>query len=401
MGLSDDLRQLADQVRKRQPHVKGEEATKQALIIPFLQVLGFDVYDPQEVGPEYTADFAKKKANGRMEKVDYVIRINKEPAMLIECKPLGAAPEDHDGQLARYFNATPTVHVGVVTNGTRYRFFTDLRAPNMMDDKPFFEFDILSLTERDTENLRAFTKDGFNPAVIQSAAEDIIYTDRLTRLVNEVLRNPSETFVRFLLAEIDLVPGRVTGKVIDRFTPIVKRAVQTTLLEMLTRSIQQEITNPQVAPTEAAAVETVQAVPPTEPPAEVRRGSVITTTEELELFGIVGRICAESASKQAISYKDTTAYFGINLGKVTQWFIRAWCGTPRKALVTRVPVEQVRLLAHGFEVETAPECLGTSRVYFTVVRDVEKLRPLILMAYEEQIRRMNSGADDDPAPLPR
>ncbi len=399
MGLSDDLRQLSDQVRKRQQHVKGEEATKQALIIPFLQVLGFDVYDPQEVGPEYIADFAKKRPSGGMEKVDYVIRINGEPAMFIECKPLGSAPEDHDGQLARYFNATPGVHVGVVTNGTRYRFFTDLRAPNMMDAAPFFEFDILSFTERDADNLRAFTKDGFNPAAIQSAAEDIIYTERLTGLVNEVLRNPSENFVRFLLSELDLVPGRVTGKVIDRFSPIVKRAVQSTLLEMMTRSIQQEIASP--APAAPQAVPTAEAPPspvrtsiPSGEAGEAARASIVTTAEEMELFEVVGRICAESASKQPIGYKDTTAYFGINLGKVTQWFLRAWCTGPRKALVTRVPVEQVRLLAHGFEVEPAPEGIGASRVYFGAIKDVEKLRPLVLMAYEEQVRRMKAGADE-------
>ena len=131
MGLSDDLRQLSDQVRKRQQHVKGEEATKQALIIPFLQVLGFDVYDPQEVGPEYIADFAKKRPSGGMEKVDYVIRINGEPAMFVECKPLGAAPEDHDRHLARYFNATPGVQLGIGTGGSRYRLLTLITAQFM------------------------------------------------------------------------------------------------------------------------------------------------------------------------------------------------------------------------------------------------------------------------------
>ncbi len=397
MGLFDDLRQLSDQVRKRQAHVKGEEATKQALIIPFLQVLGFDVYDPQEVGPEYVADFAKKKSSGGFEKVDYVINLGGAPAMFVECKPIGAVPEDHDGQLARYFNATPSVHVGVVTNGTRYRFFTDLRAPNMMDATPFLEFDILAFTERDAENLRAFTKEGFNAAAIQSYAEDIIYTERLTGLVNEILRSPSENFVRFLLGELEIGPGRVTGKVVDRFLPIVKRAVQGTLLEMMTRSITQEIATP--APVSAPSV--IEAPPspvrtsiPSSEPADASRSSIVTTAEEMELFEIVSRICAESSSKQGIAYKDTATYFGIHLGKVSQWFLRAWCSGAKKALVTRIPVEQTRLLAHGFEVDAPSETFGVSRVYFTTIKDVEKLRPLVLMAYEEQVKRLRSGADE-------
>lgn len=103
------------------------------------------------------------------------------------------------------------------------------------------------------------------------------------------------------------------------------------------------------------------------------------------------RLGAESPSKQGIAYKDTATYFGIHLGKVTQWILRAWCSGAKKALVTRVPVEQTRLLAHGFEVDAPSENVGASRVYFAAIKDVEKLRPLVLMAYEEQVKRMRAG----------
>jgi hypothetical protein len=119
MGFSDELRQLAEQVRRRVGNVKSEEGTKQALILPFFQVLGYDVYDPTEVQPEFVSDFAKKKSGGVFEKVDYAIHLNGAPVMLVECKVAGSEPQDADGQLARYFNATTTVKVGVVTNGTR------------------------------------------------------------------------------------------------------------------------------------------------------------------------------------------------------------------------------------------------------------------------------------------
>ena len=109
MGLYEDLRNLAEQIKKRQAHVKGEEATKQALVLPFLQVLGFDIYDPTEVKPEYIADFAKKKSGGQFEKIDYAITLKGEPAIFVECKAVDVAVEDHDGQLARYFNSTPSV----------------------------------------------------------------------------------------------------------------------------------------------------------------------------------------------------------------------------------------------------------------------------------------------------
>lgn len=417
MGFVDDLRQLSEQVKRRQVHVKGEEATKQAIVLPFLQVLGFDVYDPSEVQPEYIADFAKKRSNGTMEKVDFALRVGGQPAMFVECKAIDAAPEDHDGQLSRYFNATPSVRIAVVTNGLKYRFFTDLRAPNVMDPTPFLQFDILNFTERDADNLRTFTKDGFNPSAIQACAEEIIYSERLTSLVNELLRNPSENFVRFVLGELDLVSGRMTARVVERFTPIVKRAVQSTIVEMMTRSIQQEIAAPSPAPLAAppapppgaplivAPVTQTAAKTPTTtsatgstPPADGDgrpSREVVTTAEELELFDVVSRFVAESAHKRPIAHKDTATYFGINLGKVTQWFLRAYFNGPRKALLLRVPVEQAALLARGFEVEVAPEAMGKSRVYVSSAKDVEKLRALVLVAFEDEVRRVESGADAD------
>ncbi|MBL8681621.1 MAG: type I restriction enzyme HsdR N-terminal domain-containing protein [Myxococcales bacterium] len=126
MGFVDELRALSEQVKRRLANVKSEEATKQALILPFFQVLGYDIYDPSEVQPEYVADFAKKKSNGTFEKVDYAVLRAGVPVMLVECKVAGSEPQDADGQLARYFNATTTVKVGVVTNGTRYRRFGSL-----------------------------------------------------------------------------------------------------------------------------------------------------------------------------------------------------------------------------------------------------------------------------------
>lgn len=396
MGLNDDLRQLSEQVRKRQPHIKGEEATKQALILPFFQVLGFDIYDPTEVQPEYIADFAKKRSNGQMEKVDYAIRVGGTPAMFVECKAHDVVPEDHDGQLARYFNSTPSVRVSVVTNGLKYRFFTDLRAPNVMDAAPFFEFNILSFSDRDAENLRTFTKDGFNPSAVQTCAEEIIYADRLSLLVNEILRNPSENFVRFLLGELDLVSGRVTAKVVERFTPIVRRSVQTTILDMMTRSLQQEISSPATpAPASIAPASTPSAP---EPQPESRSAQVVTTADELELFDIVSKVCAESSSKQSIAHKDTASYFGINLGgKVSQWFIRAFFNGPKKSLVTRVALDQAQLLARGFEVEAAPDGVGVSRVYVQSAKDAEKLRALVLVAFEDQVRRAASDGESGSA----
>jgi predicted type IV restriction endonuclease len=398
MALLENMRRLSDQVRKRQPNTHGEEATKNALILPFLGALGYDIFDPTEVQPEHVADFAKKRSGGPAEKVDYAIYLNGVPVMFFECKSVDVEPHQHSGQLARYFNATPSVKVAVVTNGVRYLFFTDLEEQNIMGDKPFFTFDILAFSDRDVETLDAFTKNNFDAASVRQRAEDIIYTGKVTSYVNELLRNPSEGFVRFILGEINITTGKLTAKRVEKFVPIVKKAIQTTLLDMATRSIKQET---EEAPTAAAVVAFAPAaLAPVASAAETapeQSKGIVTTQEELEAFEIVRRICADSSAaiKSPIQYRDSVNYFGINLGSQKKWFLRLFFDGRRKSVVTRVAADTATLLAPGFEVEAPPESVGKSRVYITTLKDIERLRPLILLGYEEEMKRSETGGDDE------
>jgi hypothetical protein len=405
MALLENMRRLSEQVRKRQPHTHGEEATKNALILPFLGALGYDIFDPTEVQPEHTADFAKKRSNGQLEKVDYAIYLNSAPVMFFECKAADTEPHQHGGQLSRYFNATPSVKVAIVTNGTRYLFFTDLEEQNIMGEKPFFTFDILAFSERDVETLDAFAKANFETASVRQRAEDIIYTGKLTAYVNELLRNPSESFTRFILGEINITTGKLTAKRLEKFVPIVKKAIQTTLLDMATRSIKQETEEVAPAPVAVAAVVAVTPAAPSSPTAHAEAApeqskGVVTTQEEIEAFEIVSRICADSTApvKAPVQYRDAVNYFGINIGNYKKWFMRLFFDGRRKSVVTRVSLDKAALLAHGFEVEAPPESMGKSRIYITSLKDLERLRPLILLGYEDEMKRSESGAEDDDAP---
>lgn len=400
MGLFEDLRNLSEQVKKRKDYIQGEEATKHSLVLPFLQVLGFDVYDPREVKPEYVADFATKLSGKQLRKVDYALYVRGELSIFLECKAVDVAVEDQEGQLAQYFNSTPSVKLGIITNGIQYRFFTDLRLQHIMDSEPFLDFNILSFTEREAEALKPLTKESYNGSSVQRYAEEIISAEKVTALIGELLTNPSENFVRFILDELDLVAGKKNANVIGRFTPIVKKAMQAALLSMMTKSFQQGLTPPPAAPPEPPAPEpSLQAVDKTLPAAEPGTGTkegggAVTTEEELAIFQIVSRLCGESSLKSAVKYKDTTAYFGINIGVVTRWFLRIYTGGMRKSVVTRLPVAQATMLAPGFRVESAPENLGKSRVYFNVPTDFERLRALVIVAYEEEVKRRDSNAPD-------
>ncbi|MEH1903916.1 MAG: type I restriction endonuclease [Nostoc sp.] len=385
MGFTEDIIKLSEQVRKRFDQVVGEEATKMALIVPFLSALGYDVYDPSEVMPEYVADFATRRA-GQFEKVDYALAINGTKVMLVEAKARGQKAEAHDGQLSRYFNGLLTTKVAIVTNGVEYRFFTDLHDKNVMDKEPFFTFNILEYDAKDIDNLKFFHRDNFEVTAITNHAEEMVYVKGMTQLLGNLLRSPSEEFVRFLVAELGTVApsyeikGRITGKIIDKFKPIVKKSIQGSLVELMTRSLSQEITQP-------VELEVEQEIEEEEKQQESQESKVVTTAEEIEAFEKIKAITQTSISYNfELQYKDTVSYFGINLGKSTWWFLRLYLSSQKKSFITRLSVDEVKSLASNFEVQEITASLGdtASKVIISSVSDFDKLTSLILRCYEAE-----------------
>ena len=140
MDFKDIIKQISERVERLKDSLPTEEATKNALIMPFINALGYDVFNPNEVLPEMTCDIGTKKG----EKIDYAILENGEPIILIECKHWKQNLSLHDNQLLRYFNVSKA-KFGVLTNGIIYKFYSDLEEPNKMDEKPFLEIDMYDL----------------------------------------------------------------------------------------------------------------------------------------------------------------------------------------------------------------------------------------------------------------
>ncbi|MHC0061541.1 type I restriction endonuclease [Nostoc sp. UIC 10890] len=395
MGFTEEIAKLSEQVRKRFDQVVGEEATKMALIVPFLSALGYDVYDPSEVMPEYVADFATKRS-GQFEKVDYALAINGTKVMLVEAKARGQKAEAHDGQLSRYFNGLLTTKVAIVTNGVEYRFFTDLHDKNVMDKEPFFTFNVLEYDTKDIENLKFFHRDNFEVTAITNHAEEMVYVKGMTQLLGNLLRSPSEEFVRFLVTELGTlapsyeIKGRITGKIIDKFKPIVKKSIQGSLVELMTRSLSQEITQP-------VEVEVEQKIEEDEKQQESQESKIVTTAEEIEAFEKIKAITKTSISYNfEIQYRDTASYFGINLGKSNWWFLRLYLSSQKKSFITRLSVDEVKSLASNFEVQEVAASLGdaASKVIISSVSDFDKLTSLILRCYEVEAAKHKTSTPD-------
>jgi len=96
---------------------ESEEAVKQGIILPTLQALGWNVFNTDEVSPEYSS------GKGR---VDYALLLKSNPAVFIEAKRVGASlSDDHQEQLLSY-----AFHEGVklalLTNGITWEFYLPL-----------------------------------------------------------------------------------------------------------------------------------------------------------------------------------------------------------------------------------------------------------------------------------
>lgn len=217
MDIKEKLNILAQRADNLKDQIKTEEGTKQSLILPFFQLLGYDVFNPIEFCPEFDADFGVKKG----EKVDYAIIIDNEPLILIEAKSITDNLDKHGSQLFRYFSTT-SAKFGVLTNGIKYRFFTDLDETNKMDQKPFFEIDICNLNDYHIKYLENFRKDILDVNTILDSASDLKYSSLIKDFLKSELTTTTDDFTNYILAHI--YDGRKTSQIIDKFIPIVNKA---------------------------------------------------------------------------------------------------------------------------------------------------------------------------------
>lgn len=300
MDFIDQLRALASRLATTKDMIQTEEATKNAMVMPFIQILGYNVFDPLEVTPELIADVGTKKG----EKVDYAILRDGNPIMLFECKKCGGDLSiNHASQLFRYFHVT-AARFGVLTNGLVYRFFTDLEQPNKMDQKPFFEFNILEFRDRDVEELKKFAKSAFDVETILTTANDLKYTRAIQKLLSEWMASPPEEFVRLVSSDL-LGNRRFTPALRDQFTTIAKRAFEQLVGERINERLKGAMTSDSLSVLPTASI-----VSPAESPAEPQ---IDTTPEEIEGFHIIRAIVRGVVSPSRVFMRDAQSYCAILL----------------------------------------------------------------------------------------
>ena len=301
MEFTERLNALSNKIKQQLDVINTEEATKTAFVMPFIHnVLGYDVFDPSEVTPEFVCDVGTKKG----EKIDYAIMKNNDVQILIECKKIGEPLNiNHASQLFRYFHVT-NARISILTNGQNYKFFTDLDAPNKMDEKPFLEVDLLDIDENIIPELKKLTKSSFDLESIINAAGELKYVSQIKKILHSQLNNPEHDFVKFFASRV--YDGILTQKVRESFFNLTKKAASQYINDQVNERLKSAITG--ITP---AIIDTPNESSQIEEDEHKDESDVVTTLEELEGYHIVKAITRAVLEAPRITHRDTKSYFGI------------------------------------------------------------------------------------------
>lgn len=292
MDLETSVAELANKLREHREILQTEEAAKTTLVLPFLRALGYDIFNPSEVKPEFTCDVGTKKG----EKVDYALCVGGEVQMLVECKPVSSELSlKHANQLYRYFAAT-NARISLLTNGVVYQFYTDSDKANMMDDKPFFTFDLESYRKGDLAHLATFQRTDFDLDRIVRQAGNLKLQSHVSTLLRQEFADPSDELIRLIASQIH--DGRLTEQVKDRYKSAIGNAISSLIRDGVNERLESAMRGEPDTSVEES---------------DVPEGAVITTQAEIDGFNIVRAIASAEVNPERVIMRDAKSYCAILL----------------------------------------------------------------------------------------
>lgn len=290
MDFNEQLNNYSNRTQQLKSQLITEESTKTSLIMPFFQMLGYDIFNPLEFCPEYTADVGIKKG----EKVDYAILKDGNPVILIECKSCNETLDKHSSQLFRYFGTT-SAKFCILTNGIVFQFFTDLEEVNKMDLTPFLEINFENLKDYQINELKKFRKTDFDSDRITSTASNLKYTSLIKDFLQQQIDDPNDDFVKYVTGNV--YDGPKTQKILEQFSPLVKKSFASLINELVNKKISSALDKNE----DSESVED-EIIP---------KSKIITTEAEIESYYIIRGMLAGTCNVEDVTYRDAESYFGI------------------------------------------------------------------------------------------
>jgi hypothetical protein len=187
--------------------------------------------------------------------------------------------------------------VALLTNGVIYQFFTDSERTNMMDEKPFFTFNLENFRKADIKHLSTFQRADFDlDRIVNQAGALKLQTQVLAELRNE-FSQPSEEFVRLIASRLH--DGPLTEAVRERFQGAMVQAIANLIREGINERLESAMSHG-------------------EDPADFDGGfpepdAIETTQVEIDGFNIVRAICSKLVKPERVIMRDAKSYCAILL----------------------------------------------------------------------------------------
>lgn len=338
-SLKEAVAKLSEKVKANLGRISSEEATKNAFIMPFIQLMGYDVFNPAEVTPEYVADVGVKRG----ERVDYAILIDNKPAIVVECKSCNTELcIGNESQLFRYFTASEA-SFALLTNGIEYKFYTDLDAPNKLDNKPFLDFSILYPDKINYPELIKLTKQNFDAESIRKAADHLKRVTAIRQVIKSELTTPSTEFVKLVFRKISPSGAMFSDKARSSVSPLVKSVIDDVINDLVKANLASAIN---VTEEKADQISAETSSPAT-------FDGIVTTQEELEGYAIVKAVLHDTIPPEDVTMKDWKSYCAISFKN------NSWCP------ICRLYFNNPQNLRVGFF-----DCAKEERVQINSVNDI-------------------------------
>lgn len=261
---------------------RNESQTRDFLIEPFFnKILGYNPMD------DYLHEYSIK-VGGTNKKVDMAIGLSgKNPDILVECKASTVNLNTHFGQLNEYCLYQKQVKLAILTNGVEYQFYSRSNDSNeILNENPFFVFDLKEYDDSDVENLAKFFKLNISLSGILEEADEIHFLEKFNDSFYQVMSKKEDGLIKLIFNEMG-------GK---RISPNVSEKIYNLINSI---SIEQ-------------VLEKIKA----KESADNKRG-IVTTSDEINAFNIIKTILSLSSKFkddiERVTFIDYKNHFSVVL----------------------------------------------------------------------------------------
>lgn len=219
LALIEEVHTRLDEWRRQD---LNEATTRRILVDRLLEALGWDIYDPSEVQYEFPT------IDGRP--VDYALKLNRRPVLLVEAKPLGDPLDDvkSQAQIVRY-GAAQGVTWCILTNGVRWRIYRSIEA-GPAPEKLMFE---VSLDPKDSpqtppaelaQRLRRFSREEMARGTLDALGEQTFTDGKVRKALQALMRQPPRRLLNLIREQLN-DPALTSRRIRDSLVRLARSGV--------------------------------------------------------------------------------------------------------------------------------------------------------------------------------